>query len=79
MVTGPVTSIKQTDYYEQKVIDAQKAFYVIGSNIYGPMGHELIPFRLKDDANTFKNDHFGTKIIEFDKIIEDEVYKLDTK
>ena len=66
-----------TDYYTQKAIDGTKAFYVIRSNIYGPMGHELIPFNSKDDAKTFMRDHFGTKILEFDEITEQQVYKLD--
>ena len=31
----------------------QKAFYVIGSNVYGPMGEELIPFKNEDEAKKF--------------------------
>jgi len=73
-----ISKILVTDYYSQKAIDATKAYYVIGSDIYGPMGNELIPFENKDDAKTFKSDHRGTNIIEFKDIIEDEVYKLDT-
>lgn len=66
-----------TDYYSQKAIDAKKAFYVIGSDVYGPMGNELIPFIDEDEAKIFSIDHFGKKIIKFDDITEDEVYKLD--
>ncbi|PLY08151.1 MAG: hypothetical protein C0625_02910 [Arcobacter sp.] len=66
-----------TDYYSQKGIDGKKAYYVVGSNVYGPMGNELIPFIKKKDALTFKKDHEGTKILHFDKILEEEVYKLD--
>ncbi len=73
-----ITKILVTDYYSQKAIDATKAYYVIGSDVYGPMGNELIPFENKDDANTFKNDHRGEKVIQFENILEDEVYKLDT-
>ena len=72
-----ITKILVTDYYTQKAIDGTKAFYVIRSDIYGPMGHELIPFESIDDAKTFKNDHYGKKIIEFKDIVEHEVYKLD--
>ncbi|MEA3498541.1 MAG: nitrous oxide reductase accessory protein NosL [Campylobacterota bacterium] len=72
-----ITKILVTDYYSQKGIDGTKAFYVIRSDIYGPMGHELIPFESQEDAKTFKKDHFGKKIIMFKDIIEDEVYKLD--
>ncbi len=72
-----IVKILVTDYYSQKGIDGTKAFYVIRSNIYGPMGNELIPFGTMSDAKTFKKDHFGTNIIKFEDIIEDEVYKLD--
>ncbi|MCD4667553.1 MAG: nitrous oxide reductase accessory protein NosL, partial [Sulfurimonas sp.] len=66
-----------TDYYSQKAIDARTAYYVIGSDIYGPMGNELIPFESEADAKSFYMDHRGTKIIQFDNIKEKEVYKLD--
>ena len=69
-----ITKIVVTDYYSQEAIDATKAYYVIGSNIYGPMGNELIPFKNYDDAKVFKKDHFGTKILQFDKITVDDVY-----
>ena len=72
-----ITKILVTDYYSQKAIDGRNAFYVIRSDIYGPMGHELIPFENESDAKTFKNDHNGKKIIKFKDIIEEEVYKLD--
>ena len=72
-----ITKILVTDYYSQKVIDGIKAFYVIGSDVYGPMGNELIPFKDLEDAETFKMDHQGKKIIKFSDIVEDEVYELD--
>ena len=73
-----ITKILVTDYYSQKAIDGRNAFYVIRSDIYGPMGHELIPFEDEDDAKTFKADHKGKIIIRFKDIIEEEVYKLDS-
>jgi len=72
-----ITKILVTDYYSQKAIDAKKAYYVIGSDIYGPMGDELIPFIDEEDAKTFYMDHRGTKIVHFEDIKEREVYKLD--
>lgn len=72
-----ISKILVTDYYSQKGIDGTKAYYVIGSDVYGPMGHELIPFENEGDAKTFKSDHRGTKIIKFENIKESEVYKLD--
>ena len=62
------------DFYTLKPIDGKKAFYVIGSNVYGPMGEELIPFQKLDDAKVFKKEHFGKKIITFDEIREEYLY-----
>ena len=72
-----IEKILVTDYYSQKSIDAKKAYFVIGSDIYGPMGDELIPFANKDDAKTFYMDHRARKILQFDEIQENEVYELD--
>jgi len=72
-----ITKILVTDYYSQQGIDGKKAYYVIRSDIYGPMGHELIPFSSYEDAQTFKKDHFGKKILKFDEITEAQTYKLD--
>lgn len=72
-----ITKILVTDYYTQEAIDGTKAYYVIRSDVYGPMGHEFIPFALKEDAKTFMKDHFGKKIIEFKDITEQNAYELD--
>jgi nitrous oxide reductase accessory protein NosL len=63
-----ITKIYVTDYYTLKKIEAKKAYYVIGSNVYGPMGEELIPFETFDSAKEFKDSHYGKKIVTFDKI-----------
>jgi copper chaperone NosL len=66
-----ITQINATDYYTLELIDAKKAYYVIGSNIYGPMGEELIPFKNKDEAQKFMTDHFGKSLVSFDEIKEE--------
>ncbi|MEA3315393.1 MAG: nitrous oxide reductase accessory protein NosL [Campylobacterota bacterium] len=72
-----ISKISVTDYYTQNEIDGKNAYYVIGSDVYGPMGHELIPFKNIDDAKIFQKDHFGTKIMKFNEIKEKDIYKLD--
>lgn len=72
-----INEIVVTDYYTQKAIDGRKAFYVIGSDVYGPMGNELIPFATMDEAKTFMNDHKGKKIVTFDEVTVDLVYAQD--
>ncbi len=72
-----VLKIIVTDYYSQKAIDAFGAYFVVGSDVYGPMGDELIPFSSQSEAKTFSMDHKGFKLLRFDDITEKEVYKLD--
>ena len=72
-----ITKILVTDYYSQKAIDGTKAYYVVGSDVLGPMGNEFIPFLNESDAKTFLSDHHGKVMVKFDKILEKEVYKLD--
>ncbi len=74
-----ITKMLVTDYYSQKALDARNAYYVIGSNIYGPMGHELIPFATLEEAQNFKKDHRGEKILKFDEIKESLPYELDNR
>jgi len=70
-------TILVTDYYTQEAIDGKKAFYVVGSDVYGPMGHEFIPFATRKSAETFSKDHKGTAILEFTHITEPVVDKED--
>ena len=72
-----ISKMVVSDYYSQKAIEAKEAFYVMGSDVYGPMGDELIPFAKESDAKTFYMDHKGSKILRFDEITEAEIKKLD--
>jgi nitrous oxide reductase accessory protein NosL len=72
-----ITQILVSDYYSGRGIDGRKAFYVIRSDIYGPMGHELIPFESEEEAKTFLKEHRGTQIIPFENITESLAYELD--
>ena len=72
-----IEEIKVTDFYTLKGINAKKAFYVIGSDIYGPMGEELVPFETEKEAQNFMKDHKGKKIIKFQDITPKIVMALD--
>ncbi len=65
------------DYYTLKFIRHDTAFYVVGSDVFGPMGHELIPFNSKKNAATFMIDHKGLKILRFHEINSELLDKLD--
>lgn len=66
-----------SDYYTQAVLDGKKAFYVVGSDVMGPMGREFIPFSSLKSAQTFMKDHKGKQVIEFSHITENLVYAQD--
>ncbi len=72
-----ITAIGVTEYYGLKLIDARKAYYVIGSDVLGPMGHELIPLETLEDAKEFLADHGGETILQFDQIDAELPGKLD--
>lgn len=63
-----IARIYVTDYYSVTPIDGKKAFYVIGSDVRGPMGKELVPFAKKTDADGFLKDHKGEKVLRFEQI-----------
>jgi len=60
-----IVNIYVTDYYSVHPIDAYSAFFVIGSNIYGPMGNEFVSFEKETDAKVFMKDHAGKRILRF--------------
>ena len=63
-----VTVIFVKDYDSKTSIDALQAFFVIWSDVYGPMGHEPIPFEKEADAKKFLKEHKGKKILRFKDI-----------
>ena len=72
-----IIAIYVKDYYTLKPIDAYRATYVIGSDIYGPMGRELIPFENLADAEAFMNDHNGKSLMKFKDVTFSLVKTMD--
>lgn len=66
-----------SDYYTQHALQARSAFYVVGSDVYGPMGNELIPFSTLQDAKTFARDHRGDRIVTFGDVTMPLLESLD--
>jgi len=71
-----VDSVFVRAYYSQEWIDGKKAVFVLGSDVYGPMGHELIPFANQAAAENFFKDHHGSTIYSFSEITPDIVESL---
>ena len=74
-----VKDIYVTDYYEVELVEAKSAFYVIGSDVLGPMGHELLPFKDQEAAQEFLEDHKGKSIIRFQDVTPAVIESLDHK
>jgi len=72
-----IQAIQVTDYYRLEPMDGRRAFYVAGSDVYGPMGKELIPFEKEAEAQEFLKDHKGKTVLRFDQIDLPLVMGLD--
>jgi len=63
-----LAEIRVKDYYGLKSIDGRKAYFVLGSNVMGPMGRELVPFATEAGARDFLKDHHGQRVLTFAEI-----------
>lgn len=72
-----ISSMMVKEYYSLKMIDARSAFFVVGSDVFGPMGNELIPFASRKDADAFMADHKGKRVLRFNEITRQLVKSLN--
>ena len=72
-----IEAVYVTDYYGVTPVDGKKAFYVLGSDVYGPMGKELVPFEKAGEAKSFLKDHKGKKILMFHEVNASVLKELD--
>jgi len=63
-----VRKIYFKDYLEQKWLDADKTWFVLGSEILGPMGIEFLPVSSEKLAMELKTKEQGAAIIPFNKV-----------
>ena len=72
-----IATIAVTDFYGLEKIDARKAWFVTGSDVLGPMGHELVPLATEADAMDFMKDHKGKRILRYDQVSREIAASLD--
>jgi nitrous oxide reductase accessory protein NosL len=72
-----ISAMGVTEYYGLTMIDARQARFVIGSDVTGPMGHELVPLASQTDAEEFIQDHQGRRILTFDQVNRELLQQLD--
>jgi len=74
-----IKGVYVTDYYEVELVEAKSAYYVIGSDVLGPMGHELLPFKDQESAQEFLEDHKGKSILRFPDVTPAIIESLDRR
>ena len=74
--TDNISEMYVKGYYSKIPFDASKAFYVIYSHVYGPMGHELIPFKERKTAEGFAGER-GGRVLPFQEVTPGIIRSLD--
>mgnify|MGYP005836755613 CR=1 FL=1 len=67
-----------TDYYTTRKMDARDAVFVVGTNLVGPMGADIIPVGSRGAAENLKNDYQGEAIVTLDQITPEVVERART-
>ena len=57
---------KVTEYYSQRLVPIEMVLFVVGSDLVGPMGKDLVPVE-SSRAAAFVHDH-GGRTVEFDDV-----------
>jgi len=71
-----VAAVFVTNYYDGEVIPARTAYFVVGSDVMGPMGTELVAHRSREEAQGFLEDHHGLHILRFDEIDDSVIREM---
>jgi nitrous oxide reductase accessory protein NosL len=72
-----LAAVAVTEFYDLRPVDARQAFYVVGSDVLGPMGHELVPLATRADADEFIKDHHGRRVLRFADVTLQVVQEVD--
>jgi len=57
-----------TDYVSKKMIELPRAFLVLGSEVKGPMGYELVAFSNMEEASRFASENDGKWIVQLHEV-----------
>ena len=72
-----IETLQVSDYYSLTATGGFEAFYVIGSDVYGPMGRALVPFAKEEDAQGFMKDHQGKSMVRFKEVTREMIKGLE--
>jgi nitrous oxide reductase accessory protein NosL len=68
-----IKDIWVTEYYSTKQINAKDALFVIGTDLQGPMGLDLIPVKGKEAAENLMRDYHGKQVLPLDQVTDELV------
>ncbi len=67
-----------TEYYSQQRRPGTSLRFVVGSNLSGPMGADLVPVEGETGARRFAADHVGEQVLTYEQVDEARLRGLDT-
>ncbi len=70
-----IADVFVTDYYTTKFVNARDTLFVVGSDVTGPMGPELVPITTQEHADSFRADHGGEQVLTFDEVTAEAIPK----
>jgi nitrous oxide reductase accessory protein NosL len=73
---GPVRDAWVIEYYAQERRGVERLFYVLGSDVEGPMGRDLVPIEGRENAERFSRDHHGQRVLAYDEVTREVVGTL---
>jgi copper chaperone NosL len=66
-----------TEYYSQKRAAASSVYFVVGSDVIGPMGHDLVPVAGRERAEAFSREHHGRSVLRAAEVTSSVLARLD--
>ena len=73
MSVGDVAQVYVTDYYTTEIVKAEEVFFILGSDVMGPMGKEFVVVSDEKNARSFMMDHGGNKMLRFDEVTSADI------
>jgi len=65
---GAVSEPWVIEYYSQARRPARDLFFVIGTDLEGPMGRDLVPVAGREAADRLLREHHGERVLSFDEV-----------
>jgi nitrous oxide reductase accessory protein NosL len=73
---GAVTDPWVIEYYSQARRPARDLFFVIGTDLEGPMGRDLVPVAGRENAERLMREHHGQRVLTFAEVTREVTASL---